>query len=225
MTPKRFKVGDTDIRGKNNAYLRTKKNRNTGEVVRVTPDNWTPTAIEQFEKMYGNQEVESPKPNMAKVLKTTPTETPSVEDMKAQLLAKAEATAKAKAKAEAEAKAKAEAEAKAKKEAEAKAKKEAEAKAKKEAEAKAKAEAEAKTKTEAEALVDQQLSLELDSSGDELDLDELESSSSVPEKKTFEHETFPGLSLYRDEQGMIYNASNNQLLGMETDGEIIVVGM
>ena len=169
MTPKRFKVGDTDIRGKNNVYLRTKRTAIL-EKWFVLPQITGLRLLLNSSKMYGNQEVESPKPNMAKVLKTTPTETPSVEDMKAQLLAKAEATAKAKAKAEAEAKAKAEAEAKAKKEAEAKAKKEAEAKAKKEAEAKAKAkaEAEAKTKTEAEALVDQQLSLELDSSGDEL---------------------------------------------------------
>ena len=81
---------------------------------------------------------------------------------------------------------------------------EAEAKKKLEAEAKAKAEAEA----EAEAVVD--------------DLEEEEIVEDNTQKDTFTLEEFPGLTLYKDESGMIYNVDGDALVGMEeSDGSIM----
>lgn len=78
------------------------------------------------------------------------------------------------------------------------------------------AEAEAKKKLEAKAQVEAQVEAEVD------DLEEEEIVEENTQKDTFTHPEFPGLTLYKDESGMIYNVDGDALVGMEeSDGTIM----
>jgi colicin import membrane protein len=238
--PKRFQTVDgkqhrscnSKKDGSPGAWLRVKQHNLTGKWLMCTPKNWGAAEKTMFTDMYGDEakvekvtksiinKLKDPEPTDP-VSQVTPVDEVSpaaiVEEKvetPEEKLKKKVATAKAKREA---AKAKLEA-AKAKKEA-AKAKKEA-TKAKKEA-TKAKKEA-AKAKQEAEiTAAENTLLLEEEAINEDSDViaDELETNCD----DTFEHKTFPGLKLRKDGD-MIYDATSDELVGMEDEsGEIITV--
>ena len=237
--PKRFQTADGKQHrscipkkdGSPGAWLRVKQHIPTGKWIMCVPKNWGDAEKTLFKDLYGEEaKVEKPTKSIIKKLKSakkventtppppstpppaliaapaTPAEEKS-ETPEEKLLKKAAAALKEKKAAEAKAlKEKKAAEAKALKE-----KKAAEAKALKEKKA---AEAKAlKEKEEAET-----------KDHDVVDLEEEEIQEDVPESTdTFKHEAFPGLTLRKDGD-MIYDASTNDLVGMEDEsGDIITV--
>ena len=233
--PKRFQTADgkqhrscnSKKDGSPGAWLRVKQHNPTGKWLMCTPKNWGDAEKTMFTDMYGEEaKVEKVTKSIINKLKseppvaptTTPTSTTDSVEQKGEtpeekLLKK---VAAAKAKKEAAAKAKKEAAAKAKKEAATKAKKEAATKAKKEAAAKAKKEAVEEVESKQVELLEEEDIVEESTLIDE----------PVEQKNddnTFEHKTFPGLKLRKDGD-MIYDATTDELVGMEDEnGEIITV--
>ena len=205
MTPTRFSAESNgtvqQFKGVNGSFLRIQRHRSTGIVRKKVESNWTPEANEAFTSEYGSQVATAPKPN---VLKAVASETVAKSKTQHTGESKTDTNAAAKAKLLAMRKKKLAAKA----EAEAKKKLATEAEAKK----KLAAEAEAMKKLEAWA-------------AEEAEVDDLEEEEIVEDntqKDTFTLEEFPGLTLYKDDCGMIYNVDGDALVGMEeTDGSIM----
>lgn len=208
MTPVRFSAEAEDgsikqFKGTNGSFLRIQRHRTSGIVRKKVENNWTPEANDAFEKEYGTQEpIDTPTNVLAEVVianeKPVVVEEPMVETTEESKTQSENDTKKAKLLALS----------KAKKEAAAK-----EAAEKKAAEEKAAKEAAAKE-------VAQETTEVVES--DELDAEEFEVVEDANEHETFTDETFPGLTLWKDESGMIYNIEGDELVGMyEQDGSVI----
>ena len=214
--PKRFQTADGKQHrscipkkdGTPGAWLRVKQHIPTGKWLMCVPKNWGDAEKILFADLYGEEaKVEKPTKSIIKKLKAAkkventtppPPSTPPPALIAAPAEEKSESPEEKLLKKAAAARA-----LKEKKAAEAKALKE-----KKEAEAKALKEAQ-EAKSNEEPVVD---------------LEEEEIQEDVPASNdTFEHEAFPGLTLRKDGD-MIYDASTNDLVGMEDEsGDIITV--